>query len=126
MNQSKTPFFSGRLFLEIWAWLGPLYCAMQVNAFWMPIFFSSCTVLSFKLKKTHTLTSIFLFFVSYRTVLYVCSKVCCIYFRNTSVQSKTSLAVAAFVCDADSRENVRINSITCHYFKTTVLYKILN
>ena len=26
--------------------------------------------------------------------------------RNTAVQSKTALAVAAFVCDADSRENV--------------------
>jgi hypothetical protein len=28
------------------------------------------------------------------------------HFRNTTVQSKTALAVAAYVCDAESRENV--------------------
>ena len=31
------------------------------------------------------------------------------FYRNTNVQSKCSLAVAAFVCDADSRADVCIN-----------------
>ena len=43
----------------------------------------------------------------------------CIFFcRNTAVQSKTALAVAAFVCDADSRENVSQRNIL--FFKLIV------